>query len=75
MDGAVQPGRVIVGVSRAGSTATSVSGTKMVISLMFRVKVVGDFPISFENSVVTDGQTVPQPLPGISWFAGAILGA
>jgi|RhiMethySRZTD1v2_1073278.scaffolds.fasta_scaffold152491_3 hypothetical protein len=74
VDGSAQPGRIVVGVSRAGSTTTAVSGTKTVISLMFRVKVTGDFPISFENAVVEDGQAVPQPLPGISWFAGALQG-
>jgi hypothetical protein len=74
VDGSAQPGRLVVGVSRAGSTSTSVSGTKPVISLSFRVKELGDFPISFENSVVTDAQTVPQPLPGITWFAGTLQG-
>jgi hypothetical protein len=74
VDGTAQPGRVIVGVSRAGSTTTVVSGTKTVISVMFRVKDAGNFPISFENAVVEDGQTVPQPLPGISWFAGTLQG-
>jgi hypothetical protein len=66
---------VIVGVSRAGSTTTSVSGTKIVISLTFRVKEVGTYPIAFQNAVVTDGQTVPQPLPGIGWYAGALQGS
>ena len=75
VDGAVQPGRIVVGVSRAGSTTTVVSGTKTVISVMFRVKDTGSFPISFENAVVEDGQAVPQPLPGISWFAGALQGS
>jgi hypothetical protein len=75
VDGSAQPGRIIVGVSRAGSTTTAVSGTKTVITLNFRVKDAGNFPVSFENAVVTDGQTVPQPIPGISWFAGVLQGA
>lgn len=75
VDGSNQAGRVIVGVSRAGSTTTSVSGTKIVISLTFRVKEVGTYPIAFQNAVVTDGQTVPQPLPGIGWYAGALQGS
>jgi hypothetical protein len=75
VDGSAQPGRIIVGVSRAGSTTTAVSGTKTVITLNFRVKDAGNFPVSFENAVVTDGQTIPQPIPGISWFAGVLQGA
>jgi len=74
VDGTAQPGRVVVGVSRAGSSTTSVSGTKTVVNLTFRVKEVGTFPIAFENAVVMDGQAVPQPLPGIAWFAGALQG-
>ena len=74
VDGTAQPDRLVVGVSRAGSTSTSVSGTKPVISLSFRVNVTGDYPIAFQNSVVTDAQSVPQPLPGITWFAGTLQG-
>lgn len=74
VDGSAQPGRIIVGVSRAGSSTTNVSGTKTVISVTFRIKAVGTFPIAFENGVVTDGQSIPQPLPGMSWFAGALQG-
>ena len=74
VDGSAQAGRVVVGVSRTGTAAVSVTGTKTVISLSFRVKQVGTFPIAFQNGAVMDGQAVPQPLPGISWFAGALQG-
>lgn len=74
IDGAAQAGRLVVGVSRAGSSTTGVTGTKTVVNLSFRVKELGTFPIAFENAVVTDGQAVPQPLPGIAWFAGALQG-
>ena len=74
VDGSTQPGRLVVGVSRAGGSATSVSGTKAVISFNFRVKITGTYPAAFENAVILDGQTTPQPLPGISWFGGAFEG-
>ena len=75
VEGGAQAGRLVVGVSRPGSSGTTtVSGTKTVINLTFRVKALGSFPVSFENAIVTDGQSVPQPLPGISWFAGALQG-
>lgn len=74
VNGSAQPGRVVVGVSRTGSTATNISGTKTAISLSFRVKDFGNFPIAFENGVVTDAQSTPQPLPGMLWFAGTLQG-
>jgi cohesin domain-containing protein len=67
-------GRIIVGVSRTGSTATNVSGTKTVLGLQFRVKQAGVYPLSIENAVVYDNQPTPQPIPGINWFAGAVTG-
>lgn len=69
------PPRVVIGISRTGSTGTNVLGTKTVVSLQFRVKEAGVFPMSIENAVVFDSQATPQPIPGISWFAGAVQGA
>lgn len=74
VDGSAQAGRVVVGVARTGSSTAAITGTKTAISLSFRVKDAGTFPIAFENPAVLDGQAVPQPLPGISWFAGALQG-
>jgi phage baseplate assembly protein gpV len=75
VDGATQPGRVIVGVARSGSAGTNVSGTMTLISLKFRVNTAGTWPLTFENSNVYDGQQpTPQPIPGLSWFAGALKG-
>ena len=68
------PPRVVVGISRTGSSGTNVMGTKVVVSLQFRVKQAGVFPMSVENAVVFDSQTTPQPIPGIAWFAGAVEG-
>jgi len=75
VSGASNPGRIIVGVSRTGSTSTSVSGTKTVLGLQFRVKQAGVYPLSVQNAVVYDSQPTPQPIPGIAWFAGAVAGA
>jgi hypothetical protein len=30
--------------------------------------------VTFENSAIYDAQDPPQPLAGISWFAGALQG-
>jgi hypothetical protein len=68
------PPRIVVGISRTGSTGTNVSGTKTVVSLQFRVKQAGVYPLSIENAVVFDSQATPQPIPGIAWFAGAVEG-
>ena len=72
--GATNPGRLIVGISRTGSTATNVSGTKTVVGLQFRVKQAGVYPLAIQNAVVYDNQPTPQPIPGIAWFAGAVTG-
>ena len=68
------PGRVVVGVSRTGATATNVSGTKTILGLQFRVKQAGVYPVAIENAVVYDSQAQPQPISGLSWFAGAVTG-
>jgi phage baseplate assembly protein gpV len=68
-------GRVVVGVVRMGATTTNISGTKTVIALQFRVKNAGTFPMSLQNGSVYDNQAAPQPLSGISWYAGALKGA
>jgi Cohesin domain len=72
--GATNPGRLIVGISRTGSTATNVSGTKTVVSLQFRVRQAGVYPLTIQNAIVYDNQPTPQPIPGIAWFAGAVTG-
>jgi len=68
------PGRIVVGVSRTGTTTTNTSGTKTVVGLQFRVKQAGIYPVLIQNASLYDGQSTPQPLPGISWFAGAVSG-
>lgn len=74
VDGSSNPGRVVIAVSRTGSSATNIVGSKAMLTLQFRVKQPGTFPVTFENSAIYDAQDPPQPLAGISWFAGALQG-
>ena len=75
VDGTTNPGRVVVGVARTGAAATNVSGTQTVVGLQFRVKQAGVYPVTIQNSVVYDSHNPPQPISGISWFAGAVSGS
>lgn len=71
------PPHITVGVSRTGATTANASGTQTVIGLQFRVKQPGVYPLtvpSAMNPVVYDGQSTPQPIQGITWFAGAVTG-
>ena len=68
------PPRIVVGISRAGGATTNVSGTKTVVGLQFRVEQAGVFPLRVENPAVYDGQSTPQPIPDIDWYAGAVEG-
>ena len=74
VDGTSNPGRVVVGVSRNNQTTTNIVGSKAILVLKFRVKVVGAFPVTLQNGVVYDGQVPPRPITSIQWFAGAITG-
>lgn len=74
VDGTTNPGRVVIAVARTNGTGTSIVGSKVVISLQFRVKQAGTFPLTYQNGVVYDAQSTPQPIPGMSWFAGALQG-
>jgi hypothetical protein len=46
-----------------------------VVGLQFRVKQAGVYPVTIERAVVYDGQPLPQPISGMTWFAGAVTGA
>jgi hypothetical protein len=72
---ASQPGLVVFSASRLGAVATvDVSGTRRLVSLTFRVGAVGSAPLSFQAAVLYDDQLQPQPLPGIQWFGGTLVG-
>jgi len=68
------PGRVVVGVSRIGNTATDIAGAKTIVGLQFRVKQAGSYPVTIEDGVLYDAQAPPQPIPGIAWSAGTLTG-
>ena len=72
--GTPSPGRIVVGIARTNGTATNIVGSKAMITLQFKVKQTGTFPVQLQNGVIYDAQSVPQPIAGISWFAGALQG-
>lgn len=74
VDGSSNPGRIVIGVARTDGTTTSIVGLKAIVTLQFRVKEAGTAPITLQNGIVYDGQSTPQPIPGILWFAGAVVG-
>jgi hypothetical protein len=69
-----QPGRVVVGASRTGSTGGVTASGQSMINLTFRVEVPGTFPLVIENPGLFDSQIPPQTIPGITWFAGSLVG-
>jgi hypothetical protein len=74
VDGSTNPGRIVIGISRTGSSSTDVTNTKSLVGLQFRVKQAGVYPVVIQNAVVYDNQDPPQPIPAIAWFAGAVTG-
>jgi hypothetical protein len=71
---AAQAGRLVVGASRTGSTAVNANG-QAIVNLTFRVQVAGTHPVVLENMQLYGNQIPPQPISGISWFAGSFTGA
>lgn len=75
VDGTTNPGRIVIGIARTNGTPTNIVGSKAMITLQFKVKQAGTFPVQLQNGVIYDAQSVPQPIAGISWFAGALQGS
>jgi hypothetical protein len=75
VDGTSNPGRIVVGVARTNGTGTNISGTSTVVSFQFRVKQAGAYPLGVQNAIVYDAQPTPQPISGLTWFAGTVQGA
>ncbi len=69
------PNRIVAGISHTQNTVSNVGGTATMVGLQFRVKQAGSYPLSIQNAVVYDGQSTPQPIGGISWFAGSVTGS
>lgn len=70
------PGRVVVVATRNGAAGTVNAGASTdLIKLTFRVKAKGSFPVAIGGAATLyNGQNPPQPLPGISWYGGAVEG-
>lgn len=69
------PGQVVVGASRQGSApAVDAVGTVPLIELRFRVTQAGTSQIAFQSPDLLDDQLQPQPIPGIQWFGGTLVG-
>ena len=67
-----EPGRIVIGASRTGSAGSfEVTGSRTLVDLVFRVTVSGDSPLEFANMSLSDSQ---QPIPGIEWFGGDLVG-
>jgi len=70
-----QPGKVVVGASRNGSvSAVDVVGTRNLINLTFRVTQPGSSQLTFAvgSAQLFGPQAPPQPIPGVSFFGGAL---
>jgi hypothetical protein len=75
VDGTSNPGRIVIGIARTSGTTTNITGTSTMLSLQFRVKQAGVYPLAVQNAAVYGGQSPnPQPIPGITWFAGSVTG-
>jgi hypothetical protein len=65
-------GRIVVGVSRQGSTGTNAVGSRVLMNLNFRAIAVGQSSLSVVNSVLRDGNN--SSIPGVGWFGGSVVG-
>ena len=70
-----QNGRLVVVVTRQGSVpVVNASGTQTIIGLTFEVIQEGGSIVSLDASELLDDQTLPQPIPNITWFGGSLTG-
>lgn len=68
-------GQLVVVVTRQGSppsVAVDAVGTRTIVELTFRMEEAGNFAVAFQSNSILDDQPLPQPLTGVSWFAGAL---
>jgi len=69
----ISSGRLAVTVSLLGAVpAVDVVGGRTLVTLSFRLRGLGSFPIVIQNPVVYDGQSPPMAIPGVNWFAGTL---
>jgi cohesin domain-containing protein len=68
-------GHLVVVATRTGNVqGVDVSGTLNLMNLTFRVKQAGSFPLTYANPSLYDAQLSPQPIAGLSWYAGEVTG-
>ena len=61
--------------NRQGSApGVDASGTVVLIELRFRVTQAATSQMAFQSPDLLDDQLQPQPIPGIQWFGGTIVG-
>jgi hypothetical protein len=75
--GSSTPGRVVVGLALVGNDADgiNISGTAPLVHLTFRMTEAGAAPVIFDGiPALLDDQPEPQPIQGLSWFGGTIIG-
>lgn len=66
------PGRIVVGVSRGGSSGTTASGSQALMSFNFMVTDTGQSQLSVVNADLRDGNL--DDIPGVAWFGGSLIG-
>ena len=70
-----QPGRIVVSANRLGPVGgVDVTGSRTLLTLTLRVVGVGVSGATFDAVALYDSQLQPQPMPGIQWFGGEIVG-
>jgi hypothetical protein len=70
-----QSGQLLVTVTRQGNVpGVDASGTVTLIGLTFEVFQEGSSVVFFTASELLDDQPLPQPIPNLEWFGGALTG-
>ena len=71
-----RPDGLVVGVSLVGTgQGVTLPGTAPLVHLTFRVLQAGAAPVAFDGEpALLDDQPEPQPIQGLSWFGGTLVG-
>lgn len=72
--GVPESGRLVAVVTRTGGAGTAITGSLSLVALRFRVLESATSRLDFEAQALFDDQVPPQPLAGISWFGGSLIG-
>jgi hypothetical protein len=69
-----QSGRIVIGVSLAGSgPGVDVGASLTLVRLTFRALDDGASHVDFDNMALLDSASTPQEIPGLSWYGGDLL--